>query len=59
MPKEYYGEGKFYRFEGEELRGMDMYDEYLTYTYGNYMELPPEKNRKTHFKILEIHGEQL
>ncbi len=59
VPKEYYGEGKFYRFEGEELRGMDMYDEYLTYTYGNYMELPPEKNRKTHFKILEIHGEQL
>ena len=24
------------------------YDEYLTYMYGNYMELPPEEKRVTH-----------
>jgi lipopolysaccharide cholinephosphotransferase len=56
VPKEFYGEGKFYTFEDMELRGLDLYDEYLTYTYGDYMQLPPEDKRKTHFKILNIHG---
>ena len=56
VPKEFYGEGTMYPFEDIMLRGMDMYDEYLTYTYGNYMELPPEEGRKTHFKIIEING---
>lgn len=59
VPAEYYGKGKFYQFEDMQLRGMDLYDEYLTYTYGDYMQLPPEENRKTHFKILEIHGEKI
>lgn len=36
-----------------------MYDEYLKYTYGDYMQLPPENKRKTHFKVIEIHGEKL
>lgn len=59
VPCEYYGEGKFYRFEDIEMRGMAMYDEYLTDTYGDYMALPPEDKRKTHFRILEIHGEKV
>ena len=59
VPKEYYGEGRFYQFEDIQLRGLDMYEEYLTYTYGDYMKLPPEESRKTHFKIVEIHGEQV
>ena len=59
VPKEFYGEGKMYQFEDIELRGLDMYEKYLTYTYGNYMELPPEESRKTHFKILEINGEKI
>lgn len=59
VPAEYYGKGKFYQFEDMQLRGMDLYDEYLTYTYGDYMQLPPEEKRKTHFKILEIHGEKI
>ena len=54
VPKDYYGEGKLYDFEGLKLRGVDKYDEYLSYTYGNYMELPPEDKQKTHFKIVEI-----
>ncbi|MBR5529151.1 MAG: LicD family protein [Oscillospiraceae bacterium] len=57
VPAEFYGEGKFYPFEDIELRGMADADAYLTFTYGDYMQLPPEDQRKTHFKILEIHGQ--
>jgi len=56
VPAEYYGEGAMYPFAGTQLRGLKMYHEYLTHTYGDYMQLPPEDSRKTHFKILEIHG---
>ena len=56
VPAEFYGKGKMYTFESIELNGMDMADEYLTWTYGDYMKLPPEDKRKTHFKILEING---
>ena len=56
VPAEYYGEGAMYDFEDMQMRGLAMYDAYLTYTYGDYMQLPPEDKRKTHFKILEIHG---
>lgn len=59
VPTEFYGEGKMYQFEDIYLRGLDMYDEYLTWTYGDYMQLPPEDKRKTHFKILEIHGQKV
>ncbi len=59
VPAEFYGEGKMYPFEDIELRGMDLADDYLKFTYGDYMKLPPEDKRKTHFKILEIHGEKL
>lgn len=56
VPASFYGEGKMYPYEDIELCGMEKYDEYLTWTYGDYMQLPPEEKRKTHFKILEIHG---
>ena len=59
VPAEFYGKGKMYPFEDIELRGMELADEYLKYTYGNYMQLPPEDKRKTHFKILEIHGKKI
>lgn len=59
VPSYFYGEGKMYQFEDIELRGMDKFDEYLTWTYGDYMKLPPEDKRKTHFKIIEIHGKKL
>ena len=57
VPAEFYGEGKFYAFEDIQLRGMADADAYLTFTYGDYLQLPPEESRKTHFKILEIHGQ--
>lgn len=56
VPAEFYGKGKMYPFEDISLRGMAKADEYLKYTYGDYMQLPPEDKRKTHFKIVEIHG---
>ncbi|WP_415948913.1 LicD family protein [Megamonas funiformis] len=54
VPADFYGKGKFYDFENLRLRGVEKYDEYLKYTYGNYMELPPVEKRKVHFKILKI-----
>ena len=59
VPSEFYGVGKMYPFEDIELRGMELADEYLKWTYGDYMKLPPENKRKTHFKILEIHGKKV
>lgn len=56
VPKEYYGEGKYYKFEDLELRGLERYDDYLKYTYGDYMKIPPQEQQKTHFKILELDG---
>lgn len=35
-------------FEGTMLMGMRDYDTYLSYKYGNYMELPPVEKRKVH-----------
>lgn len=57
VPAEYYGQGKFYRFEDTELRGLERADEYLRYTYGDYRKLPPPEKRKTHYRVLEIHGQ--
>lgn len=37
-----------YKFENLVLEGMMDYDAYLTYKYGNYFELPPLEERKTH-----------
>lgn len=36
------------KFEGELFNTPAEYKEYLTNLYGNYMKLPPEKNRVTH-----------
>ena len=58
VPKSWYGDGKLYQFQDIELNGLEKYDEYLKYTYGDYMKLPPVEKRKTHFKILEIHGKK-
>lgn len=58
IPTEWYGKDIFYQFENIKLRGIEKYDKYLTHLYGNYMQLPSEENRKTHFKIVEIHGKK-
>ncbi len=58
VPKEFYGSGKMYKFEDIEMNGLELYDEYLSYTYGDYMQLPPKEKQKTHFKIIEIDGKK-
>lgn len=35
-------------FEGVVFQGIKEYDEYLSFKFGNYMELPPEEKRKVH-----------
>lgn len=35
-------------FEGITFQGIKEYDEYLSFKFGNYMELPPEEQRKVH-----------
>ena len=54
--KEVMGVPISYDFEGLKLYGANMPDEYLTSLYGNYMELPPVENRKSHhrFKYLNL-----
>lgn len=51
VPKAFYGKGKLYSFEDMELVGMEQADAYLRHTYGDYMKLPPEEDRKTHYKL--------
>lgn len=53
VPKVWYGNGTKYKFEDIELVGLDNYNEYLKITYGDYMKLPPEDNRKTHFSLVD------
>lgn len=35
-------------FEGKVFSGIKDYDSYLSFKYGDYMELPPEEKRKVH-----------
>lgn len=44
----YFKEFEKYKFEGNYYQGVKNYDGYLTKLYGNYMELPPEKDRENH-----------
>lgn len=39
-------------FEGEEFSAFSCWDSYLRGLYGNYMQLPPEDQRKTHDMIV-------
>lgn len=45
--KRLFGEPKLYDFAGRSFYGPAMTEEYLTQLYGDYMELPPEKDRVT------------
>lgn len=43
-----------YEFEGKKFFGPKDYEEYLTYFYGDYMQLPPENERENRHGIIEI-----
>lgn len=51
VPTEYFGRGRMYPFEDTEFLGPELYDKYLTHMYGDYMKLPPESERKSHFTV--------
>ena len=44
FPKSWYGEGKLYDFEDDQLIGPVYYDKVLTQQYGDYMTPPENKN---------------
>lgn len=46
--KQWYETSKDYVFEEKTFDGIADYDAYLGFKFGNYMELPPEEQRKTH-----------
>jgi lipopolysaccharide cholinephosphotransferase len=48
LPKEVYGVGTDYEFEGITVKGPDLYDAYLSHFYGDYMTPPPENERNRH-----------
>ena len=35
-------------FEGRSFKGIEEYDEYLSFKFGDYMTLPPKEKRKVH-----------
>lgn len=49
VPTNYWGNPTEYDFENKKFYGPEMYDEYLKHMYGDYMVLPPEHKRKSHF----------
>ncbi len=48
IPREWCEESVEMTFEGIKVQGSAKYDEWLTYVYGDYMQLPPEEERKGH-----------
>lgn len=48
LPREIYGEGSDYEYEGMIVKGPDKYDEYLSHFYGDYMVPPPVDQRNRH-----------
>ncbi|MFT4245808.1 MAG: LicD family protein [Micrococcaceae bacterium] len=47
-PKEYFEDLIKLKFEDKKFMTPKQYDEILTAFYGDYMTLPPEKERKSH-----------
>ena len=46
--RKWYENSQDTEFEGIVFQGIKEYDEYLSFKFGNYMELPPEEKRKVH-----------
>lgn len=46
--REWYEESEDITFENVVFQGIKDYDAYLSFKFGNYMELPPQEKRKVH-----------
>ena len=51
MPKRWFLNTASFEFEGKTLIGLADYDEYLRFSYGDYMQLPPEEKRVQHAPV--------
>ena len=51
MLKKWFLFSQEYQFEGVMLDGVKDYDEYLKYSYGDYLQLPPESKREQHSPV--------
>ena len=51
MPKRWFFATRPFEFEGKQLIGLSDYDEYLKFSYGDYMALPPEEDRIQHLPV--------
>ena len=54
LPRSCFDERVELEFEGYRFYAFKDYDLYLSMYYGNYMELPPEKDRISHLKISKL-----
>lgn len=54
VPRIYFGDGKYYEFEGRKYLGPSMSDKYLKHMYGDYMKTPSKKQRKSkrHYTLI-------
>lgn len=48
LPGKVFGKPTLYAFEGREYYGVELADQYLSMLIGDYMKLPPEKDRRGH-----------
>lgn len=46
--RKWYEQSSAIQFENYIFQGINQYDEYLSFKFGDYMTLPPEKQRKVH-----------
>lgn len=51
MPKRWFLNTQEFEFEGKKLMGLKDYDEYLKFSFGDYMKLPPEDKREQHAPV--------
>lgn len=54
FPKYYFDKKSYLKFENTELCCIDMYDELLTDTFGDYMTPPPKDSRNNRHDIIKI-----
>ncbi len=57
MPRDGFEKSACVTFAGHEFQTMSCYREYLSGIYGDYMTLPPEKDRKTHLNYTTMRTE--
>lgn len=48
LPRRYFGKPCVMAFEGRDFKMPELYGEYLTAVYGDYMKIPDESERKVH-----------